>query len=73
MDVGDKNSFRRWLNYNEDRRSGFDFSLQANKKFGDFVDGLGFNGMVFTSTALKREEVYADDYQYREGRPLDVY
>ena len=73
MYVGDTNSFLPWLNYNEDRRSGFDFSLQANKKFGDFEVGLGFNGMVFTSTALKREEVYADDYQYREGRPLDVY
>ena len=50
MYVGDTNSFLPWLNYNEDRRSGFDFSLQANKKFGDFEVGLGFNGMVFTSS-----------------------
>lgn len=62
-----------WINYNEDRRSGFDFSLQANKKFGDFEVGLGFSGMVFTSTAMVRDEVYEEDYQYRAGRPLDVY
>ena len=71
--VGTNNSFLPWINYNEDRRSGFDFSLQANKKFGDFEVGLGFSGMVFTSTAMVRDEVYEEDYQYRAGRPLDVY
>lgn len=71
--VGTSNSFLPWINYNEDRRSGFDFSLQANKKFGDFEVGLGFSGMVFTSTAMVRDEVYEEDYQYRAGRPLDVY
>ena len=71
--VNDGNSFIAWSNYNEDRRSGFDFSLQANKKFGDFEVGLGFSGMVFTSTAMVRDEVYEEDYQYRAGRPLDVY
>ena len=43
--LGSNSSFMPWINYNEDRRSGFDFSLSANKKFGDFNVTLGFNGM----------------------------
>lgn len=70
--LGDYNNFLPWINYNEDRRSGFDFSLTANKKFGDFDVTLGFVGMVFASEALVRDEVYEEDYQYRAGRPLDV-
>lgn len=61
-----------WINYNEDRRSGFDFALSANKKFGDFDVTLGFNGMVYSSKALKRDELYDEDYQYRKGRALDA-
>lgn len=69
--INDTNDFIPWLNYNEDRRSGFDFAVTANKKFGDFDVTLGFNGMVYTATALKRDEVYEEDYLYREGRDLD--
>lgn len=29
--LGSNSSFMPWINYNEDRRSGFDFSLSANK------------------------------------------
>ncbi len=61
-----------WINYNEDRRSGFDFALSTNKKFGDFDVTLGFNGMVYSSEALKRDELYDEDYQYRKGRALDA-
>lgn len=70
--LGDYNNFLPWINYNEDRRSGFDFAVTANKKFGDFDVTLGFNGMAFTSQAMVRDEVYDEEYQYRAGRPLDV-
>lgn len=70
--MGDTNNFLPWINYNEDRRSGFDFAMTANKKFGDFDVTLGFNGMVFTSQAMVRDEAYDEEYQYRAGRPLDV-
>lgn len=72
FNLGTGNSFLPWINYNEDRRSGFDFEVTANRKFGEFEVALGFNGMVFASTAMKRDEVYDYDYQYRAGRPLDV-
>lgn len=72
FDLGSDLSFLPWLNYDEDRRSGFDFSLSANKQFGDFDVTLGFNGMVFSSEALKRDETYNEEYQKREGRALDA-
>ncbi|NMA73416.1 MAG: SusC/RagA family TonB-linked outer membrane protein, partial [Bacteroidales bacterium] len=72
FDLGEELSFLPWLNYNNDRRSGFDFSLSGNKKFGDFDVTLGFSGMVFSSKALTRDETYNEDYQRREGRALDA-
>ena len=62
FNLGTNHSFLPWTNYNEDKRSGFDFSLSANKKIGEFDVTLGFNGMVFTSEALTRDEVANEDY-----------
>ena len=70
--LSSNSTFMPWINYNEDRRSGFDFALSTNKKFGDFDVTLGFNGMVYSSEALKRDELYDEDYQYRKGRALDA-
>lgn len=70
--ISENNTFLPWINYNKDRREGFDFAVNANKKFGDFDIDLGFSGMVFTSQAIIRDETYQEDYQYRAGRPLDV-
>lgn len=70
--LGDTNNFLPWINYEADRRTGFDFSLTANKKFGEFDVTLGFNGMVYASEALIRDESYDEEYQFRAGRPLDV-
>lgn len=73
FDLGTDVSFLPWVNYNQDKRSGFDFSLKANKKFGELDVTLGFNGMIFTSKALKRDEVANEDYLLRQGRPIDSY
>lgn len=70
--ISENNTFLPWINYNKDRREGFDFSVNADKKFGEFEVDLGFSGMVFTSQAMVRDETYQEDYQYRAGRPLDV-
>lgn len=72
FDLGTDLSFLPWINYNEDKRAGFDFSLNANKKIGDFDVTLGFNGMVFTSKALTRDEVANENYLLRQGRALDA-
>ncbi|MEI6945653.1 SusC/RagA family TonB-linked outer membrane protein [Paraflavisolibacter sp. H34] len=65
--------FRPWLNYNNDRRSGVDFSVNLNSELGQVKYALGVSGMYFSSRAVRRDEVYQDAYQYRAGRSLDAY
>lgn len=61
------------INYNEDKRTGVDFTLNLNKKIGQVDASLGFSGMYYASEAVVRDEMYADDYQYRTGRALDSH
>lgn len=63
-------SFLSWINYNNDRRTGFDFTLNLNKKFGEFDLGLGFSGMYLTDKATKRDEMPAEKYLATTGQPL---
>lgn len=65
-------SYLPYINHNQDKRAGFDFSVAHNNKIGDFEYGLGFVGMVYNSEALVRDEVFENDYQYRAGKPLDA-
>jgi TonB-linked SusC/RagA family outer membrane protein len=65
-------SFVSYVNYNKDRRTGVDFSVNLNKKLGGVDWSLGVNGMYYTTKATKRDENYADAYQNRTGRPLDA-
>ncbi|MVT08771.1 SusC/RagA family TonB-linked outer membrane protein [Chitinophaga tropicalis] len=65
--------FRPWLNFNNDRRSGADFSVNLNNKIGQVEYSIGACGMFFSSKATRRDEVQAEQYQYRTGRNLDAY
>jgi TonB-linked SusC/RagA family outer membrane protein len=65
-------AFQPWVNYNNDMRTGIDFSTTVRNKVGNVNYSLGFVGMVFNSEAKKRDEVFENDYQYRVGRPLDA-
>ncbi len=65
-------SFLPYVNYNKDKRTGLDFSVSYNNKLGDLKYQIGFVGMLYDSEALKRDEVYDEDYLYREGKPLDA-
>lgn len=64
-------SFLPNVNYNDDKRIGFDFDLRFNKKFGEVDFALGLTGMYYDTKASNRAEMYEDEYQYREGKPLD--
>jgi TonB-linked SusC/RagA family outer membrane protein len=70
--ISDDLSFLPYLNYNNDRRTGIDFTVNLNKKIGEVDATLGLAGMYFTSEATQRDEVYEYDYQYRAGRPIDA-
>lgn len=65
-------SFLPYENYNQDLRKGFDFKVNFNKEFGQVKSSLGFCGMVYNTEAKKRDEYYADLYQYREGKSLNT-
>ncbi len=64
--------FLPWLNFNNDMRTGVDFSISLSKKIGNLDYSLGLVGMMYNSKAKRRDELYEDDYQYRSGRPLDA-
>jgi hypothetical protein len=65
-------NFLPWVNYNEDKRSGLDFTVSANKKLGDFDVALGVSGMVFTSQAKRRDERANENYLLTQGHALDA-
>lgn len=65
-------SFIPYINYNDDKRVGVDFSLSLNKKLSAINYSIGLVGTWYKTTATKRAEVYEDNYQYRQGRPLDA-
>ena len=65
-------SFIPFVNYNDDKRAGVDFSATVNKKLGEVDWSLGVAGTYYKTTASKRAEVYQDSYQNRQGKPLDA-
>ncbi|MCM1050453.1 MAG: SusC/RagA family TonB-linked outer membrane protein [Paenibacillus sp.] len=64
-------SFLPWLNYNNDRRQGVDFSLNLRKTVGEVDLGLGFAGMYYTDKATRRDEMPAETYLAATGQPLN--
>lgn len=65
-------SFIPYVNYNDDKRIGVDFSATMHKQMGAIEGSLGLSGTWYKTTASKRAEVYEDNYQYRQGKPLDA-
>lgn len=66
-----ESSFIPYTNYNNQRRSGFDLSLNINKKVGQVDLNLGINGMYNTSKATRVSE-NVEDYLRTEGHAIDA-
>ncbi len=64
-------SFIPQLNYNNDRRMGFDFNVNYNKRINQVDFKLGVSGTYYTTKATRRSEINMDEYQNRQGRPVD--
>jgi TonB-linked SusC/RagA family outer membrane protein len=60
-----------YINYNSRSGKGFDFALNLNKKMGEVDLGLGVNGTYYANEHTRVDELYAEDYRYRKGRPSD--
>jgi TonB-linked SusC/RagA family outer membrane protein len=59
-------------NYNETGYSGAELGLVLSRKVGDVSFDFGVNTLYATSKVLKRDELWLNDYQYREGLPNDA-
>lgn len=66
------NSFIPWINYNNQRRTGFDFGVTGRRQFGEVNLELGFNMMYTTSKNLRVGEVVEYDWQRAEGEITDA-
>lgn len=60
-----------YVNYNNNSRTGFDFAFNFEKKVGDVNLNLGMTGTYYTNKHTRVDELYADEYRYRKGRPTD--
>ncbi|GAA0552742.1 SusC/RagA family TonB-linked outer membrane protein [Chitinophaga japonensis] len=65
-------SFIPYVNYNNDRRAGFDLGITMNSHIGKVGWTLGITGTYYKTKASKRAEIYEDSYQRRQGKPLDA-
>lgn len=65
-------NFLPYINYNKDERTGFDYAVNIDKKFGDWDFSLGLVGMYYDSKAKLRDEVWQEDYLYRQGHSLNA-
>ena len=65
-------SFKPALNYNENTRRGIDFSITAQKQFGEVNAALGLVGTYLYTNVDKYDEIKEHDYQKSEGKPIDA-
>lgn len=64
-------SFIPYINYNNDKRTGFDLAINYNTKIDKVDLSLGVVGTYYETKATQRSENYEYDYQTRVGKPLD--
>lgn len=59
-------------NYNATGYTGGELGLIWSKSLGEVSFDLGANVMYSTSDVVKKDELWENDYQYRQGRPADA-
>lgn len=64
-------SFVPYMNYDDNRRTGFDFSFNFNKKIEEVDFTLGVSGTYYDTKVTKRSEANEYAYQNRNGKPID--
>lgn len=61
-----------YINYNNDRRMGVDFSLNFKKRLGEVDFSAGVNGTYYKTKATQRDDSnYEFAYQHREGKDIN--
>ncbi len=65
-------AFLPYSNFDNIAYRGAELGLSFNKSVGDISFMIGANIMYATSEVMKKDEIYAFDYQYRKGKPFDA-
>ena len=65
-------NFIPYENFDSNSYSGAELGLSYKQSLGDFTFVFGANALYATSEILKRDEIYANDYQYRVGHTVDA-
>lgn len=64
-------SFIPYVNFNNNKRIGFDFNINLNKHIGEVDLSLGLAATYVKTEATRRDEYYDDAYRYRKGHAID--
>jgi len=64
--------FIPYENFGQEKYRGVEFGLTYNKTVNNWDFSVGANILYVTSERTKVDEVYANDYQYRQGNPADA-
>ncbi len=59
-------------NFGKNAYKGAELGISYQRNIGAFHVAVGANALYATSKVKKRDEIYADDYRYRTGRPVDA-
>ncbi|HLP05818.1 MAG TPA: SusC/RagA family TonB-linked outer membrane protein, partial [Paludibacter sp.] len=65
-------SFVPYTNVVADSYEGLDFQISLHEKIGEVNLIVGAAGTYVATEALKRDELYADTYRNRAGKPIDA-
>lgn len=65
-------NFLAYMNYNIQSRSGFDFTVNVHKQFGEVDLQAGFTGMVYDCKNDRYSENVAHDWLKSEGKRIDA-
>ena len=65
-------TFLAYMNYNIQSRSGFDFTVNVHKQFGEVDLQAGFTGMVYDSKNDRISENVAHEWLKSEGQRIDA-
>ncbi|MBL7969502.1 MAG: SusC/RagA family TonB-linked outer membrane protein [Prolixibacteraceae bacterium] len=65
-------NFIPYQNFDSNAYRGAEIGVSYCRNVGDLTFVVGANAMYATSEVMKRDEIYANDYQYRVGHPVDA-
>lgn len=66
-------SFIPYSNYQADQREGYDLGISLNKRIQKVDLNIGFVATYYDTKAYTRNDVlYVDEYQKRQGKPIDA-